>query len=93
MADSRDDPTVHLVDPELRGVIPLQRVHVPRRLARTVRSDRFEVRIDTTFSAVVAACAQPTPGRTETWISRGIEHLYARAFRAGSGAQRGVLAW
>jgi leucyl/phenylalanyl-tRNA--protein transferase len=80
MADSRDDPGVRLIDPELRGVIPLAGAHIPRRLARTVRSDRFEVRIDTAFSAVVRACAAPAADREETWISRGIEYLYGELF-------------
>ncbi len=83
MADSRDDPAVRLIDPELRGVIPLETFHLSRRLARTVRSDRFEVRIDTAFSQVVAACAAPAPDRLETWISKGIEYLYAELFARG----------
>ena len=83
MADSRDDPGVRLIDPQLRGVIPLDSFHLSRRLARTVRSDRFEVRIDTAFCAVVAACAAPAPDRQDTWISKGIEHLYAELFARG----------
>src|SRR5690606_24265146 len=42
MGEARDDPRVFLVEPELRGVLPLDRFHVPARLARTVRQDRFE---------------------------------------------------
>jgi leucyl/phenylalanyl-tRNA--protein transferase len=83
MADSRDDPGLRLIDPELRGVIPLDRFHLSRRLMRTIRSDRFEVRTDTAFSAVVAACASPAPDRAETWISRGVEHLYGQLFARG----------
>jgi leucyl/phenylalanyl-tRNA--protein transferase len=59
MAETRDDPRVFLVDPELRGVIPLDGFHIASRLGRTVRQDRFEVKIDTAFEAVVDACAQP----------------------------------
>jgi len=83
MADSREDPGVRLIDPQLRGVIPLDRFHLSRRLARTVRSDRFEVRIDTAFSTVVAACAAPAPDREDTWISKGIEYLYGELFARG----------
>jgi leucyl/phenylalanyl-tRNA--protein transferase len=83
MADSRDDPGVRLIDPELRGVIPLEAFHLSRRLARTVRSNRFEVRIDTAFSAVVAACAAPAPDREDTWISKGVEYLYGELFARG----------
>ena len=83
MADARDDDRVFLIDPEKRGVIPLDAFHVPRRLARTIRSDPFEIRMDTAFAQVVAACAAPKPGRTETWINGVIEELYARLFEMG----------
>jgi leucyl/phenylalanyl-tRNA--protein transferase len=83
MADARDDQRVFLIDPERRGVIPLDRFHVPRRLARTVRGDPFEVRTDTAFAEVVAACAAATPGRLETWINQPIERLYNRLHELG----------
>ena len=83
MADSRADPGVRLIDPELRGVIPLDGFHLSRRMARTVRGDPFEVRIDAAFSQVVAACAAPTTDRPETWISLGIEYLYGELFARG----------
>lgn len=76
MADARDDARVFLIDPERRGVIPLDRFHLSRRLARTVRADPFEIRIDTAFGDVVQACAATGPGRTETWINHPIERLY-----------------
>ncbi len=76
MADARDDPRVFLLDPDERGVIPLDGFHLSRRLARTVRSDLYEVRVDTAFAEVVAACAAPTPGRQDTWINRRIFSLY-----------------
>ena len=83
MADSREVETIYLVDPDGRGILPLDGFHIPRRLARTVRSDVFEVRIDTAFAAVVAACAAPTPGRPETWINGAIEELYGALFARG----------
>lgn len=83
MADAREDERIFLVDPEERGVIPLERFHVPRRLARTVRSDRFEIRIDTQFEAVVAACAAPRAGRAESWINGPIRRLYADLYARG----------
>jgi leucyl/phenylalanyl-tRNA--protein transferase len=76
MADARDDDRLFLIDPERRGVIPLADFHVPRRLARTVRRGLYEVRFDTTFADVVAACAEASQDRQETWINRPIEHLY-----------------
>lgn len=83
MADAREDARVFLIDPERRGVIPLERFHVPRRLARTVRADPFEVRANTAFQQVVQACAALGPGRTETWINRPIERLYLQLHKWG----------
>ena len=83
MADAREDTRVFLIDPERRGVIPLEGLHVPKRLARTVRQGPFEVRVDTAFAQVVAACAQAAPGRLETWINAPIERLYNRLHELG----------
>ncbi len=83
MADAREDASVFLIDPERRGVIPLDRFHVSRRLARTVRSEPFEIRVDTVFHEVVLACAASAPGRVETWINRPIERLYVRLHELG----------
>jgi leucyl/phenylalanyl-tRNA--protein transferase len=91
MADARDDERVYLVDPKLRGVIPLEGFHIPQRLARTVRSDRFEVRVDTSFETVVAACAKPRPDRDETWINAPIQALYTALFARG--AAHSVECW
>jgi leucyl/phenylalanyl-tRNA--protein transferase len=83
MADARDDERIFLIDPQQRGVLPLERFHVPRRLARTVRQDLFEVRIDTAFSEVLALCAELAPDRPETWINRPIEELYEELYDLG----------
>ena len=83
MADSADDPTLYWVEPRLRGVLPLDRFHVPRRLARTVRSGRFEITVDTDFEGVIAGCAAPRPGRRITWINEPIRRLYGELFRLG----------
>ena len=83
MAEDRDDPTVRLIDPAIRGVIPLDRFHVSRRLARTVRAEPFEIRIDTAFQKVVSACAAPGEGRQDTWISHGVEWLYGELYARG----------
>ncbi|WP_332767909.1 leucyl/phenylalanyl-tRNA--protein transferase [Phenylobacterium sp.] len=83
MADAREDERVFLIDPEKRGVLPLAGFHVSRRLARTVRAEPFEIRIDTAFSQVVEFCAAATSGRTETWINGVIERLYGELFETG----------
>lgn len=84
MAERRDDPTLYWIAPEARGVIPLDGgFHVSHRLARTVRSDRFDVRIDTQFEAVLRACAAPAPDREETWINDEILAVYTELHRRG----------
>lgn len=83
MAESRDDPTIYLVDPPMRGIIPLDAPRLPRRLARTVRADVFEVRTDADFEQVIDACAAPAPGREDTWINPGIRRLYLGLHAAG----------
>ena len=83
MADARHDARVFLVEPARRGIIPLDGFRISRRLARTVRSDRFSVRLDTAFGAVIEGCAAPRPGRMETWINRTIETLCLELFTRG----------
>ncbi|HEX2256292.1 MAG TPA: leucyl/phenylalanyl-tRNA--protein transferase [Afifellaceae bacterium] len=83
MADSADDPDLYWVEPALRGVLPLESFHVPRRLARTIRADCFTVRIDTDFRGVIDGCAAARPGRRTTWINSRIRHLYGELFRRG----------
>ena len=76
MGEARDDPRVFLVEPEQRGVVPLDGFRIPSRLRRTVRSDAFEIRVDTAFAAVLEACAAPAPGREDSWINAPIRRLY-----------------
>jgi len=80
MAESADDPALYWIEPEKRGVIPLDRFHVPARLARTVRSDRFTVLIDRDFNGVLDGCAEPQPGRQRTWINARIRTLYRKLY-------------
>lgn len=83
MAESVDDPAIYWVEPEMRGVIPLERFHIPRRLARSIRSEKFEIRIDNDFEAVIDHCAAPAPGRRKTWINGRIRQLYGELFDIG----------
>ncbi|MCP5412555.1 MAG: leucyl/phenylalanyl-tRNA--protein transferase [Alphaproteobacteria bacterium] len=91
MAERRDDPTLYWVSPERRGVIPLDGFHVPRRLARTLRSGRFSLTSDLAFPEVMRACAAPAPGREESWINDEILRLYT-ALHAG-GHAHSVECW
>lgn len=81
MADDRG--RIHWYDPDPRGIFPLEGFHVPRRLARTVRQGRFEVRVDTAFRAVMEACGTPAPGRERTWISAELVEAYGALHEAG----------
>lgn len=83
MADSAEDPDLFWVDPEQRAVFPLDAFRVSRSLAKTIRSDRFEVAVDIDFDAVIAACAAPAPDREKTWINREIRRLYRELFDMG----------
>jgi len=80
MAERQDDPDLFWVSPEKRGVIPLDRFHVSRRLAKTVRSDRFTVGFDHAFVDVMRACAATRP---ETWINAEILRLYTALHASG----------
>jgi len=76
MAESRDDDGFFIVDPEWRCIFPLDAFHVPKRLARTLRQDRFSFTIDRDFAAVMRGCAAPGPDREDTWINADILSLY-----------------
>ncbi|MGO8840494.1 MAG: leucyl/phenylalanyl-tRNA--protein transferase [Methyloceanibacter sp.] len=83
MAESAEDNALYWIEPERRGILPLDRVHVPHRLARTIRQGGFEVRIDHDFDAVIEGCAAPRAGRRSTWINGRIRSLYADLFALG----------
>jgi leucyl/phenylalanyl-tRNA--protein transferase len=83
MAESADDPEIFWVEPELRGVLPLDHFHVSKSLAKTVRKKSFEIRFDHAFDQVIAACAEETSGRPSTWINRTIRSLYSTLFDMG----------
>jgi leucyl/phenylalanyl-tRNA--protein transferase len=83
MAESREEDGLFLVDPEWRCVIPLGQFHVPRRLARTLRAERFTFTIDLDFPAVLDLCAAPSPGREDTWINPEIRSLYIELHQRG----------
>jgi leucyl/phenylalanyl-tRNA--protein transferase len=83
MAESADDPTLYWIEPERRGILPLDGVRVPKRLAKIIRQNKFEVRIDSDYHGVIDGCASPRAGRRTTWINKRIRDLYAELFDMG----------
>jgi len=83
MAESARDPALYWIEPQHRGILPLDRVHVPRRLKRTIKSTAFDVRVDTDFDGVIEGCAASRPGRRSTWINSRIRLLYRDLFELG----------
>lgn len=91
MAERADSPDVFWVEPRRRGVLPLAGFHLPKSLAKTLKQERFRVTADKAFAQVLAGCAEPVPGRSETWINP----LIAEAYQAlhARGQAHSVEAW
>jgi leucyl/phenylalanyl-tRNA--protein transferase len=83
MAESRFDPNLHWIDPDERGILPLNGLHVPRRLKKTIRRGHFDLRCDFAFDRVLQACAEAVDGRQETWINPAIKRLVSELFDMG----------
>src|SRR5690606_650823 len=83
MAEAADDPEAFWVRPEMRRVIPLDGFHLPRSLSKVMRQQRFEIRRDTDFGAVIAGCAASRPDRKSTWINQPIRDAYTALFARG----------
>jgi leucyl/phenylalanyl-tRNA---protein transferase len=83
MAESADDPQLYWIEPQARGVLPLDCMAVPRKLAQTIRKAHVEVRVDTDFEGVIEGCAAPRPNREMTWINEPIRRLYRELYDQG----------
>jgi len=83
MAESADDPALYWIEPQQRGVLMLDEMHVPRRLAKSIRQGVYDVRIDSDFEGVITGCAASRPGRRTTWINPKIRSLYGELFQMG----------
>jgi len=83
MAEAREADRLYWLDPEQRGVLPLNGFHLPRRLLRTVESGTFTITADQDFAGVIAGCAAQAPGREDTWINPQIELLFTELHRRG----------
>lgn len=84
MAESADDPALYWIEPQQRGVLPLEGLHIPRRLLRTVRTTTLQVKVDNDYDGVIDGCAAPRAGRMSTWINSRIRTLYRELFELGS---------
>ena len=84
MAESADDPALYWIEPQQRGVLPLDGLHIPRRLLRTVRTTPFKVKVDSDYDRVIDGCAAPRAGRKSTWINNRIRTLYRELFVLGA---------
>lgn len=84
MAESADDPALYWIEPQQRGVLPLESAHFPRRLLKTVRTTPLTVRIDTNYDGVIDGCSAPRPDRPSTWINTRIRALYRELFDMGA---------
>jgi leucyl/phenylalanyl-tRNA---protein transferase len=91
MAESAEDREIFWVDPQRRGILPLEAIHVPRRLRRVVRQGGFEMRCDSAFEEIIRGCAEATEKRSNTWINDEIVQLYAALFARG--AAHSVESW
>lgn len=83
MAERHDDSTLYWIDPEKRGILPLDGFHIPRRLRRRVRSREYDIRCNTAFEEVIRRCATPAQDRAETWINEEIIRLYVDLHNMG----------
>lgn len=83
MAKSRDDQTLHWIDPDARGILPLDKFHIPRSLKKTLKHGTYEIRIDTAFVQVIEGCAGSAPGRNDTWINQTIIDLFTQLHEFG----------
>ncbi len=83
MSDAADDPEIFWVEPELRGILPLEQFHVSKSLAKAIRQKPFDIRFDTAFDTVIAKCAEEVEDRPSTWINQTIRELYGALHRLG----------
>ncbi len=84
MAKSQDDPHLYLFDPDMRGIIPLDGLHISRSLKKFIKNMTFTVSFDVAFREVMALCAESAPDRENTWINEGIKYLYGQLFDQGN---------
>ena len=83
MAENREDTEIHWIEPEFRGIIPIDQFHIPKKLRQTLRNGSHEISIDRNFREVIRACSETNQLREKTWINKPIEKLYITLFNMG----------
>lgn len=83
MARNRRDQKLYWIDPELRGIIPLDAFHVPKSLRKVLKRGAYEIRVDTALERVMVECAAPTAERPDTWINDEIVRLFVELHQLG----------
>jgi leucyl/phenylalanyl-tRNA--protein transferase len=91
MAEGRDDRNLFWIDPEVRGILPLEKFHISQRLARKIRSNTFDVRVSTAFQEVMEGCSEPRDDADSTWINDEIISLYCGLNKTG--AAQSIECW
>jgi len=84
MANSRDDKEIFFVDPEKRGIIPLNGLHISKSLKKFIKKMNYKITINKAFNEVIKKCAEPSYSRGETWISHDIERMYCELHYYGN---------
>jgi leucyl/phenylalanyl-tRNA--protein transferase len=91
MAESAEDPALYWIEPDERGIIPLEGFHISKSLRKTVRQAPFDIRVDTAFNDVITQCAAKSYTRNETWINKRIITLYSQLHKIN--CAHSVEAW
>lgn len=79
MAENQDSPELHWINPQRRGVFPLDGFKISRSLRRRIRQENYSVSVNSAFNDVVSQCA----GRRETWINAPLARLYDTLHQRG----------
>jgi len=83
MSENQSDPNVYWVEPEMRGILPLDQFHVSKSLKKVVRKKKFKVFFDRAFEQVLDECAEPSKGRDVTWINKSIRNNVIKLHEMG----------
>ena len=83
MAETSQDPDVFWLDPKMRGILPLESLHISRKLRKMLRVGDSKVTFNQNFEKIIHACAGPSPARPETWINAGLSDVTIQLYHLG----------